>query len=469
MRKYGSSLQLREPLYPDVGRVRDIAQLGDFRGNRRHAGEVEVRSGVTQPLMTGPLDPRVKLIRPRLHSISDDVLSLPSSGSSDVATILVILKSTVGGTLVVIPGGFLGAGFIPASVCLIFVGCIEIFCMVLLIRCRQLLGEDGSYGEIARQATGRIGCIAVETSLLLSQLGFTCAEMLYVAKNTHGVIGSVQSDILDNPLLSVTGLLLLQLVITVPMTWFRKLKYFQVSNFIANATILLALSIILGVAANGLAEHGAGEGVQMVGSKWLMFAGTAVFSFECINFVIPMYDAHEKKESFVPILCYTLGGVVMLFVCFGSLCYVRYGRYTEPVVTLNLPSGSPMGKIVPLAFAFASLLNVPLFLFPATALIEEKLFNLGPPDLRRTWAKNGVRTLLTLVCAGVAILCADSIEAMVAIIGSLCCVPLAFIYPVFFYIRLFNPCFLSSALFTMIGALGVALFILTTMSAMQEF
>lgn len=472
MRMNRSSPNLIEPLHPDIGRVRDIAQPGGFRRNHitRASGDGGVSLAVMRPLMGGPFDPRVKLLRPRLRSTaSNDLVSLPPSGSTDVATVLVILKSTVGGTLIVIPGGFMGAGIAAATACLVLIGGIEIFCMVLLVRCRQFVGEEGSYGEIAFQASGRIGSIAVETSLLLSQIGFTCAEMLYVAKNTHGAMQALRVQALDNPVLSVTGLLLVQLLITVPMAWIRKLRYFQASNLVANITVLVALGVILGFAVSGLAGDSAGEGVQMVGSKWLMFAGTAVFSFECINFVIPMYDAHEKKHTFVPILCATLAGVIVLFVGFGSLCYLRYGIHTQPVVTLNLPSHSPVGKILPLAFALASLLNVPLFLFPATTLIEDKLFQPGPPNFRRKWAKNGLRTLLTIVCAAIAIGGADSIEAMVAIIGSLCCVPLAFIYPVFFYVRLCKPGLLSSILCSAIGLLGVVLFVVTTQAALQDF
>ena len=44
------------------------------------------------------------------------------------------------------------------------------------------------------------------------------------------------------------------------------------------------------------------DGTCMSGPNWMVFAGTVAFSFECINFVIPMYDAHDNKETFTPIL-----------------------------------------------------------------------------------------------------------------------------------------------------------------------
>ena len=43
---------------------------------------------------------------------------------------------------------------------------------------------------------------------------------------------------------------------------------------------------------------------RCTGPNWMVFAGTVAFSFECINFVIPMYDAHDNKETFTAILVF---------------------------------------------------------------------------------------------------------------------------------------------------------------------
>merc|ERR1712070_618459 len=102
-------------------------------------------------------------------------------GASNLATVLVLLKSTIGGTLILIPGAFKTTGYVAAPLLLIGVGAMEIYCMVLLVRCARALG-GGSYGAIARRALGLRGSWAVDFSMVLSQIGFVCAEMLYVAK-----------------------------------------------------------------------------------------------------------------------------------------------------------------------------------------------------------------------------------------------------------------------------------------------
>lgn len=453
------------PLYPEVGRARDIAQPGGFRRDHvQRFGRPD--AAACRPLLASVTDPRVRLFLepPGEEGEPRGLVAVPPNGSSDMATILVLLKSTVGGTLIVIPGGFMGAGLCLASLLLVVMGVVEIYCMVLLVRCSRQLG-GGSYGDVAAAALGRVGSLAVDVSLVLSQIGFVCAEMLYVGKNTHGAFQALDW----RPQLSVTHLLVLQLVLVVPMSWIRRLQYFQVSNLIANVTVLVALAVLLGYAAVGLHQDGAGPNIQSLGPRWMLFAGTAVFSFECINFVIPMYEAHERKETFVPILTGTLLVVVVLFVVFGGVNYIRYGDTTDQVVTLNLPKDSLAGKVMPLAFALASLCNVPLFLFPASTLIEGKLFIPGPPTFWRKWQKNFLRTLLLSVCCGISVVGADSVEALVSIIGSVCCVPLAFIYPTIFHAKLCNPGRACVVFDYAIAALGVVLFFVTTATAIQSW
>ena len=259
----------------------------------------------------------------------------------------------------------------------------------------------------------------------------------------------------------------LHIVCTLFAPYNSKSRAFQVSNIIANTTVLVALAILLAYSFTGLVTEGPGVGVQSVGPDWMIFAGNVVFSFECINFVIPMYDAHEKKETFAPILAYTLLGVCGLFMVFGGVNYAFYGEDTKPFVTLNLPSNSRVGRVIPFAFALASLFNVPLFLFPAAIYLESQFFN-QPPSCARTWKINGMRTVLILICTLIAFLGKDKIGAFIAFIGSFCCVPLAFIFPVICHAKVCQPTKQILALNSAVLLLGMVLFVYTSFSAIKE-
>eukprot|EP00438_Fugacium_kawagutii_P015889 Skav226662 [mRNA] locus=scaffold861:6094:7913:+ [translate_table: standard] len=155
-------------------------------------------------------------------------------------------KSTIGGTLIIIPGAFSQTGLLLAPVLLVIIGGAEIYCMVLLVQCVRSC-RGGSYGEVARQAVGTAGSFAVEASVFLSQAGFVCAEMLYVAKNS---IQPLKAMGLQSWWLTESTILLLQLL---------------VSNLIANVIVALALAVLLAYSLVGLADQGPGEGIQLAG------------------------------------------------------------------------------------------------------------------------------------------------------------------------------------------------------------
>ena len=451
-----------ELLYPEVGRAGDIAQPGGFR--REHVLRQAPNPAAEQPLLSTLLDPRLQRYFHKMElEESEASTSIEPPGSSNLSTVLVILKSTIGGTLIIIPYAFSKTGLLLAPLVLLFIGGVEIYCMVLLVKCVRTLG-GGSYGEIAGRSMGVLGTWAVDLSILFSQIGFVAAEMVYVSTNCHKAFAA---DGLQSPLFSETGILLLQLVVVIPMSWIQKLKYFQVSNIIANTTVLVALAILLGYAVGGLATEGEGEGVEPTGPNWMIFAGTVVFSFECINFVIPMYDAHEKKETFAPILVYTLLGVCALFILFGGVNYAYYGEHTQDVITKNLPGDSRVGRAIPFAFALASLFNVPLFLFPAAIYLESQFFS-QVPSCARTWKINGMRTLMILLCTYIAFKGMRNIDAFVALVGSFCCVPLAFIFPVICHFKICQPNAQTLALNGSVLLLGMVLFVYTSFSAVKE-
>jgi len=176
-----------------------------------------------------------------------------------------------------------------------------------------------------------------------------------------------------------------------------------------------------------------------------------------------MYDAHDNKETFTAILVLTLLGVCALFIVFGAVNYAYYGAQTQPVITLNLPRESPVSHFLPLAFALASLFNVPLFLLPAALQLE--VYFTGAVDV---WKINAMRAILICGCAVISLIGKDSIDAFIALIGSFCCVPLAFIFPVLCHFKLCQPEGKKVLLNVAVLLLGLALFVYTSLSSLNQ-
>jgi len=452
-----------EVLHPEIGRFRDVAQPGGFRREHILRNVDQHHTGAQLSLLHSLLEVDLQITR----QITQDCDT--QGGISDWAMVLMLVKTMLGGCVLVLPAGFKEAGLGGGALCLVFLGGAEIFCMVLLLRCRQTTTRSCSYGDLALRAFGPGGRAIVDGSLLLSQMGFVCAEMLFVA--TNGVKGL--RGIGWEPAPSAADLVLAELVVVLPMSMLRSLRYFKWSNFIANIVVVSNVCMLFFYTVAGLLNSGPVPDIEVVSGDWLIFAGTTVFAFECINFVIPMYEAADNKEGFTFLLTRSLGSIVVLYIVFGGASYALYGGATEAPVTLNLPSGSALAMVAPLCFAVACLLSVPLMLFPGVALIESYLWPASSAEtskwsLREELKKDALRVAVVLGCAMLCVVWADALEVFVSFIGSFCCVPLAFIYPAGMHTRICRPGPLGAARNVAIACLGCVIFVVTSVQAVAS-
>ena len=120
---------------------------------------------------------------------------------------------------------------------------------------------------------------------------------------------------------------------------------------------------------------------------------------------------HSFKPDLSEVL--TLLGVCALFIVFGAVNYAYYGAKTQSVITLNLPHQSRVSHFLPLAFALASLFNVPLFLLPAALQLEASCAFVNVDscvncwDLVSTWGQHGMKSQTP----GWKLCCAKALEA----------------------------------------------------------
>eukprot|EP00930_Biecheleria_cincta_P000222 TRINITY_DN10045_c0_g1_i1.p1 TRINITY_DN10045_c0_g1~~TRINITY_DN10045_c0_g1_i1.p1 ORF type:complete len:504 (-),score=71.03 TRINITY_DN10045_c0_g1_i1:112-1593(-) len=360
-----------------------------------------------------------------------------SAWPSEIATILVILKAFVGGTMLVLPASLLQAGLISGNLALWFVGLLELWCMLRLLRAHERYG--GSFCELASMALGSGGSLAVEISILLSQLGFTAAEMIYVAKSGAFVLSRlaenfphVRQMIGERDQASLEPMIIwFECVCCIPVSWYRELGALTIFSFVGNLCILGALLILSVFTVTGLAEHGSAGGIALSSStqQTLMFAGFSVFAFEGITMVIPIYTAHKNKASFAGTLSWTICGIIVLFSVFSSANVLLYGTELQPVLTLNLPSASSLRDWVSCAFALGSLTLVFLMVFPTYEILETRLESSFGVQLSTCVSSGIFRSLVVVFCACIARFGGGRLDAFLSVVGALGCVPLAFIYP----------------------------------------
>lgn len=388
--------------------------------------------------------------------------------SSDTATVLVILKSFVGGTMLVLPSEIYQSGLVCGNIAFWSIGLLELWCMVKLLEAHRMKGS--SFGQLAGEAMGSLGSTAVETSIVLSQIGFASAEMIYVSKNGAFVFKWLQ---VHSPFFAMlfsgvspadvaSMLVWLQLGFAVPVAWYKDLSALTFFNVIGNLLVAIGLLILLFTLGQGLATNGLADDIKMDCSlqQIFVFLGFSVFTFEGINMVIPMYTAHKNKDSYVRCLTCTLVAIIAIMSAFASANAMLYGSHLKPILTMNLPEASTSQVIVPLVISLASMILVPLMTFPTYEILEASIQRFFGVVMETDTQKHVFRAILMVLCAVVARFGGAHLDYFLALVGAVGCVPLALVYPSIIHLQLVAtslPAKVVDGIVAIIG-LGITLF-----------
>ena len=349
----------------------------------------------------------------------------------------------MGPGILFLPKAFSDGGIVFSSVGLLLVCVASTIGCLALLKCRQEHG--GSYAQLAYGALGWPARVAVEFSLCTAQSGFCCVYLLFIAHNVR----DVARHLLDCKTLpayaSIVSLVLLQLIVLVPLTWIRRLKRLHITNLLGEAFVLFGLFYIIGVdvqiltgGANSTKDLTHPVTVKLFNpNDWGIFLGTAAYAYEGVGLVIPIYESYrdDLKPQFMCLYASALVCMCLFITVFAVLTYLAFGDANlMSIVTLTLPAPNAFAPVhlVKILYSLALIFTYPLQLFPVIRITESKVFkklNRGPVSLPRKWLKNVFRLFICACTAGVALAGNANFSNLVALIGSFCCVPLAFIYP----------------------------------------
>jgi len=363
-----------------------------------------------------------------------------SGQMGNTTAMLTLLKAMIGPMLLFVPSMYKQVGVLFASVMFAVVGVLSAAGMFQLLECHDtvLRGQrlssvsKGAFAEIGRQAAGAAGYVIVDSCLVASQFLFCVSYPIFIATNTRAVLESL----LPLPP-SVTFLTLVQLPVLVPYCWVRDIHRLGWPMLVANLVLWCTVAVILALIGTDLVqshfEHvGEVAWTARFGPGTLLFAAQAVVAFEGIGIVLPVREAMSEPEAFprMIVACMALGTVA--FLVFGICSYVAFGEATATFVTLNLNGGAALG--VRAAFVLTVVLTYPLQFFPAMVALEDKL---GLSDESGLLPCCAARTCLVLAAFASSLYA--PYENLMGLAGGLCAVPLAFIFPGWFHLRLCKP------------------------------
>lgn len=350
-------------------------------------------------------------------------------GATTLKSFFTLLKAFIGTGIMFLPKAFRNGGILFSSITLVTVSLVSCLCFHLLLLCRQRYG--GGYGELGAAIGGPRLRALILGSIMISQLGFVCAGIIFTAENLASFLDAVTSS--PTAPLSGKALIAIQLVVLIPLALIRNISKLGPAALLADVFILFGLIYIWYYDIANLASQGVHPTVELFNPRdFTLTIGSAIFTFEGIGLLLPIQSSMAQPEKFSRLLYIVMVIITLIFTSIGALCYATFGDQTRVEIISNYPQSSKLVNVVQFLYSMAVLVGTPVQLFPAVRIIETSLFGeraSGKRSSATKWKKNGFRAAITVFCGLVSIFGASDLDKFVALIGSFACVPLVYIYP----------------------------------------
>lgn len=348
-------------------------------------------------------------------------------------TAIAFTRSMIGTAALYMPRMFYTGGLAFSTATLIGACFISTYSIILLSRAHDRSPGTKSYGDVAYRAWGRPGKWLVDFLLALNQISWVPVYFLFVQQNLVQAIPGLDR------LVSREGLIAIQLLIYVPLSWLRHIKYLATANLVANIFVGVGLVACLVWSCTVLATDGPAPGIHMFNrASCFLFLGSVAVAFEGMSLVLPIKRSMKRPERFEALVATSMAGLCVLVWSIGAMGYLAFGNSVEPFVTNELPTQGVLGPAVRIMYSLAIICTYPLQLFPGTIILEEYLVEpMGLVPSRRKVAKNVLRLLVVVGTCLTAIYAGKALDHFVALIGTVGSLPLGLMLPTLVHLCLF--------------------------------
>lgn len=362
-----------------------------------------------------------------------------SGTATDTKAYFLLLKAFVGTGVLFLPKAFSSGGLLFSTLTLFFFGLLSYWCYLILVYAKIQV-KVSSFGEIGLICYGPWLQHLILTSIILSQVGFVAAYIVFTAENLRAFVVNVSSYKTSD--LDVFWFILLQACILTPLTLIRDITKLSLLALLANIFIFIGLITILYYTifefVSNSFEPGRGIYYLFNESEFSLFIGVAIFAFEGIGLIIPIQESMIYPNNFPKVLFRVIMTISLIFIFIGAIGYITFGDRIDTVILLNLPQNSPYVIMIQVLYASAILLSTPIQIFPAVRLIELKLFS--PSQSGRNspivkWQKNILRLAFVLLTATIALYGGQNLDKFVSFVGCFACIPLVYMYPPMLHLK----------------------------------
>lgn len=352
-----------------------------------------------------------------------------------------LLKGSLGTGVLAMPLAFKNSGLIFGSIGTVVVGIICTHCVFVLVKssqelCRRLKTPSLDFAETAEAAfsTGppvlqKFSTAArkfVNGALVATMYSALCVYVVFVASSFKQV-GDYYMENKDE--LDVRVYIPMLLVVLIPISLVRNLKYLVPFSALANIFILVSFVITLYYIFRNSLDIG---GLTLMANveQLPLFFSTVIFAMEGIGVVMPLENSMKHPDHFINklgILNIAMAIVVVLYAVIGFLGYARFGNVVLGSVTLNLPDEEIPAQVVKILYGVAILFSYGLQFYVPTSIVWPDVAKKVPKAYSNI-AQTAFRIFIVICTVAVAI-AVPNLGPIISLVGALCFSTLGLLCP----------------------------------------
>ena len=305
------------------------------------------------------------------------------------------------------------------------IAAINMYAMILLIDTRKHLEKKGhkdifGYGDVGRIISGRMGEKFVNICLVISQVGYATAYIIFIAANVESITdGRIKRSVVCASCVPVLACL-------VQVQDMKKLSPFSLLADFSNALGFAA--VLFQDYRNFYYNHP--DIVAINYSQAIYMASVSIYTMEGVGLILPLESSYIDRHHFPSLLKKCIFGITVFMAIFGCAGYVAFGDHTLAPITLNL-SESLWAIFVKFTLCLGIYLTYPVMLFPVNDVMENMFLAEGPRPNR--W----FRAFVVMTSAFVAYKMPD-FGKFLGLVGASIIPILGFILPCYFHLKAFQ-------------------------------
>ncbi|XP_045462296.1 proton-coupled amino acid transporter 2-like isoform X1 [Harmonia axyridis] len=363
-------------------------------------------------------------------------------GTSYCATLMHHVKGNIGTGIFAMGDAMKNGGLVMGPAGLTFLGFLNLYCQHQLVQAADQVAFNHDYNVKPDYAeTVMVGFMdgpertrnlcffmkrLVNTFLIITEMGFCCVYLVFIGESLEKILAIYGIHDFSTRLLILFTVLPIWL-----LTLMNNLRVLVPASLVANIFTFAGLLITLYYNFVDIPDPWR---LPLIADwhKIPLFFGTAIFSFEAIGLVLPMYNEMKNPKHFntwYGVMNIGMTYVIVMNTVVGASSYIRWGEDIKASVTLNLPAEVEiLAQLVVILIAISVAFTYILQMYVAFMIMFPWIYRKFGPFRFQYWVEVLFKTFLSAI----AYILAETIPYLgefISLVGAIGGTSLALVFP----------------------------------------